>query len=938
MKRIIGILLSISILFSIRVFAEPAEVSAEYVEGLAIFEYIGVYSASNNDLELENHISRSEFVNIVARIINASESTANVYYADVTRDTLNVSSINALREMGFLSNSEQYFRPNDAITYAEAAKIVLSIAGYDVYANAMGGFPAGYLTAASRLDILSSCVDRNALTYAEALTMIYNAFSTGIYDIEKISGDVDLTYTTGNETVFSIYRNIYVSEGIMSAERAASANGYVARDGEVIIDGEKYNIDNNIYTDGFFLNYVKFFYEKQNEYTKYIFYMDNAENSTNKNDLIVSSEDLHSFDSSSYVISYYSKNEKLQTRTFSRNSVIYYNGAEYTESVSAIFNEFLTENKRGSIRLKDINDDGIYDTVIIKSYRSFVLNLIDEVNGVYYNMADYNDSIKIGDYTGVSIKNSNLEEANLSVAVPCVLSVAESKNKQFIEIIICGDRVDGTVKSVQKNSDYDEVTIGDRTFKVDSSYSDIFPEFVSGTNYFVILDMYGYAAYAETSINSDYKIGLLTDCVSKTDVFSHSVKFKVYENGSEGVKVFDCAKIVNIDGKRYDISQDDPFYAIPGSDGSNISGGARIEQQAIRYKLNDSGEVCEIDTYKVGENEDTDNTLTKIDGPFGFNRYYNRNSRLGTSVLRDPKNTVMFAKPRTDKNGYLLSYDKASGQNYPEDSYVLDANGNKILTDDTLFRNEYFIPLEQWAMLDVYKFNSNTSYADILVYTYEPYLQSTDCFLFDSYGETLNSYGDVAPMIICYNAAKMTTYTLLSTEVEKVKTLQRGDLFRCSINERTGEMRNIQLVYDCSEDIFYDESGNPRVYTETGSAIKTIKPDFWYSGQISIQTSTNKVTSFDFYRNFQLTKGKVINRVGKALYIDWDGNYDEYEEAVDFTNIPLVAVDTGKKGEKAVYAMRPDQVADYRSVGSGCAQIVIYNVWLTPKCGYVYIR
>ena len=98
---------------------------------------------------------------------------------------------------------------------------------------------------------------------------------------------------------------------------------------------------------------------------------------------------------------------KLQTRGFSRNAVVYYNGSEYTDSVSAAFDEFINGNKRGSIRLKDVNADGAYDTVIIKSYRSFVVNMIDDVNGVYYNMADHSDSIKISDYTGLSVKNAN---------------------------------------------------------------------------------------------------------------------------------------------------------------------------------------------------------------------------------------------------------------------------------------------------------------------------------------------------------------------------------------------------------------------------------------------------------------------------------------------------------------------------------------------------
>lgn len=344
MKRITGILLSICILVSIIVFAEPAETSVECGRELALFEYIEAYSAPDNVSELGTQIRRAAFVDIVAQVINANESGRNVYYVDVARDNPYVSSINALRELGFLSNQEQYFRPDDPITYAEAAKIVLSIAGYDVYANAVGGFPAGYLTAAARLEILPNCTDSNALTYAEALIMIYNAFTMGTYDIKMISGDVDLTYMTGSETVFSIYRNIYVAEGILTATQIASSNGDTVGENQVIVDGKKYNIDENIYTDRWFLNHVEFFYEEQDENINYIFYMADAENRTGRKDLTISFEDLHSFDPSSYTVSYYLANERLQTHTFPRSSVVYYNGSEYTESLSAIFDEFLTED------------------------------------------------------------------------------------------------------------------------------------------------------------------------------------------------------------------------------------------------------------------------------------------------------------------------------------------------------------------------------------------------------------------------------------------------------------------------------------------------------------------------------------------------------------------------------------------------------------------
>ena len=912
-----------------------ADVLPDCTKAITMLEYIGAYTTPENSEELTLPMTRAKFAEIVAKVIKANESDTNVYYQDVPRENIYVSYINALREAGFVSSQEIYFRPDDAITYAEAAKILLSVAGYDVYANAKGGFPTGYVLTAGRLEILNECADENALKSAEALLMIYNAFSMGMYEISSLGGDLDLTYQIGSESVFSIYHKIYIAKAQLLACNTATADGQLLKENQVLLSGEIYDIDPNICADGFFLNTVEYFYQEQSDVVSYVFYMENAA-STVKQDLVISGQDLIGFNPANYLISYYI-GDNSRTISLLRNTVVYYNGKEYTGSLSTALDEFITGARKGSLRIKDMDGDGRYDALIIKCYRNIVVNQVDTQTGTYYNMADFSDSIQIEQYDGISVRNSQNEAIKLDVLTPAVLQVAESKDKSLIDIIICTDKINGTVESVNKREDETVVSVDGKTFKIDKTYASTLPEFIVGNAYTVILDTYGYAAYAAVGEKSGYQIGLLVNCVSNMEGFSRNVTFKIYENGAGGVKEFVCADTVKIDGKTYRLNKDNPIFAIPGGDGNNQTGGANVEQQAIRYKTNEDGQIVEIDTYIVSDAEDKNNSLTKLSGPWGFNRYFNRYSRLGTSALRDHDNTIMFAKPRTDKNGYLLSYDKGTGQNYPDD-YVLDENGNKIMSDDTMFYNEYLIRLEEWALLDVYKFNPNTTYADIMVHTYESYHLSTDCFVFESCGEMLNATGDSVPMVTCYKAAEKKEYPLFSAELGIVSTLQRGDLFRCSINEKTGEMRGIQLVYDCSDDAFYDESGKKREYTVNGDAIQSIVPDFWYTGQISIQTSTNKVTSFDFYREFQLTKGDVAKKLGKALYIDWDGNYDTLEEVVDFTNLPLVVIDTTIQNEKAIYSAQPETIADYQSAGPGCAKIDVHNAWMTPKCGYVYLR
>lgn len=934
LKKITALLICIFLLWSVNIYAENIYYnSLEVGKAVAVLEYIGAYSRVQNPDSTD--MTRAEFASITAKIINAQEADKNVYFLDVQRDNIYVSQINALKELGFVSGDALYFRPDDAITYAEAAKILLTVSGYDVYANAEGGFPMGYMRVAGRLS-LSTKLENTALKHSEALEMIYNAFSMGIYDIEKIDEKYGNLYSTSEQSVFSIYRNICVGEGRILATHTASSSGIAAGKNQIIIDDESYNIDANIYADDLFLNTVEFIYEKRNDNDKYVFYIESV-NTADNDDTIINAADLTGFDSNTYTFGYI-LNDKQRTSTIKRNSVVYYNGEEYTGSITDAINEFTQEKRKGSIRIKDLDRNGDYDTLIIKVYRNVVVNQYGTDKNIIFDASDHKNKIDLNVHEGMSVRNSKMEEINLDITPPTVLQVAESKNKQFAEIIVCDEKLSGRVTKIQNNGEFKYITIGEYTVKADKTYPDILPEFVIGESYSVVLDTFGYVAYASVIYQGDYKIGLLVDCVEKEEIFTKTMVFKILENGGKGVEEIEGAQKIKIDGTDYDMSKDNAFNSIPGANMELDNTNGNVEQQAVRYKLDDDRKIYELDTYFVGEKEDKDNTLTRLPAPLNFNRYMSRFTRLGTSVLRDSVNTITFSKPRMDKNGYLLAYEEASGYNYSEDAYVLDASGNKIQADDSMYNNTYFIKNEEWAMLDVYKFNPNTQYADIIVHTYESFYASTDCFIFDEIGEALNENGEAVPMLYCWQLAEHKGFEISSTLLVTEQGLEKGDLFRCSVNPTTNEVKTIRKVYDCRNDVFYGTDGKIRELKVSGDLVQTTVPDYWYTGQWQLNLKTDKVTSFDYYKNFQLSKGVVLSKIGKALFWDWDGNYDNYEESCDFTNIPLMMIDLSSNRKNNVYSIQPENVLDYKSTGENSGTIVLYNTYLTPRCGYVYVR
>lgn len=143
-------------------------------------------------LEGKPTITRGEFTSIAVKFYGRSPepeyglSVSEQYFADVDNTTtLYANIINTAAFLGIVEGYEKRpafpltdlpdFKPNQAITVAEAITMLLRPLGYDTYADCNGGFPDGYLSAAAKYSLLPGVQADAILTREQAVELLWES-------------------------------------------------------------------------------------------------------------------------------------------------------------------------------------------------------------------------------------------------------------------------------------------------------------------------------------------------------------------------------------------------------------------------------------------------------------------------------------------------------------------------------------------------------------------------------------------------------------------------------------------------------------------------------------------------------------------------------------------------------------------------------------------
>lgn len=662
-KRLISCLLAICLIFSLCVMPVSAEDDVftypeygtkaygrmEFMKALGFFD-------ESRSAELGNGVTRAEFANWLCIISNRNDVAIpeTATFKDVNEDTLYAKEIYMAAAAGYMSgNDEGKFAPAALITRQDAAAALVRLTGREAFAQAKGGYPAGYNSVASSLDIFKSA-GAGESAY-ELLTMCYNTLNATMLIFSGANHNVS-TYTT-TETVMGYFHDIYEVEGVVTA------NGYTKLYSEnVIASPTAVEIDSIVYETvsdyndllGYTVNGFYRYDKLSDERTIVSIYADNDDNKTvefEKDELIPT--DL----SSNYILKYHDENSRVKQIKLVRGFDYIYNNRADTDRGA---NDLFTADR---IRLIDRNTDGSYDTVIAEKCETMLLSAVDMYKEeVYTNVAVLKKAETYGAYMSFELYDS--EEDTMTEVFPeqleegMVLSVYRSLDGMYIKAYASSDTVTGAVEGY----DNEEVKIMLSGIWYDLADSVTVAEFELGTDTDVLLDVYGRVAYIDgVGGKYDFKYAWLFSV--REDVDAEAVVAKLVTKSGQ-IKL-NLDKNVIIDG-------------IKASDTAALV----LGKQVVRYKINKAGNIRVIDTTATGSGSPSNDTLTE-DVPAQSLKYYSLPGILAGSYKITGSTFTLVVPGIVSERNYIDLYDtkfdlSTEPQNYQFACYDIDAEDASI--------------------------------------------------------------------------------------------------------------------------------------------------------------------------------------------------------------------------------------------------------------------
>ena len=612
-KRLITIILCIVIwVVSIPIVSSAAD--SEQLEraiGLAkILELV----PDLDKKDLTTPVTRAEMALLVARSIRFDESSSSEvrYFNDLPMDHWAQSAINYLAEIGVISQAEdKLFRPNDQVSLDEAIKMLACIAGYKPYADVKGGYPGGYYDVARVHNMLRGVGRSGSVTVGDAIILTVNALCMNTYSVSGIKQDMQY-YDENSDTLLERYWDIHEGNGTVWATDASSLkeDAPAVEDG-VIIDSEKYAAG-IVDTEQFLGQYVNFFYRDINNNKELLF----CYAPSGKNDVIeILSDDFISYKGGKF--RYNDENGRAKEVSVSSAAIVAKNGEILTKDISASFN---IEN--GEFKLLDSDRDGIYDIVIIRGCELYVVNTVDIVGERIYadNMKDETKMIerKPGQKLRIYNESGSLE----GISNGQVLNVYQSDKS--LSVYVTDEKISGKLDAVSNDSDT-FVSVNGIEYKMyNSCYETNKNSLKTGSSYVFKLDQFGKIAFLDfdSSTTDSMQFGYLVKAAASKGIKA-AIECKIYTTENK-MKVLSIDSKPRIDGEK--VEQDRIITTLTSASESGVI------NQLIRYRLNDEGVICEIDTAKKNANE-ADNTLVKTfdksTGGVTWGGNYGKFNRLG---------------------------------------------------------------------------------------------------------------------------------------------------------------------------------------------------------------------------------------------------------------------------------------------------------------------
>ena len=656
-NKLIAVILSLSIIFSVCTFvsADSAAVSGdlidEYYKAVELFKGMEIWSDDMSVKSADELITRAQFADILAKItaLNITEYNGASYFADVTKETVGYNAINQLASAGIISgNPDGTFEPDANITLYQASKLIISALGYTLKAELKGGYFAGYLIVADKLDIIDNLTLADEfISKQNALSMLYRALFVGVNDIVAVKNGEATFQASEDETLLSQRFSIYKAEGKITENSYTSLIGdTTVGDNEIKIDGVVLNAGTTDAEDLIGYSVSAYYKSVKGTGLKTIVHITDKE----LNDVLkIDADDIISFKDGVY--KYTDKNEKEKEAKIRIDADVIYNGKALT------YNPSYLVPTEGYVELIGDGASKGYETVVVSDIKNIVVNSINADEMIVtgkYGAKPVNFSTN-GDRK-VYIKDMNGKEISLDdIFTWDVVSYTQSIDGNLIRATVVRDYVTGSVTGILGSSTQ-KIEIEEYEFDISKNYPNNGPyEIKAGDRGDFLLDITGKIAAFIKNETGSFVYGYLVDAEKPNGGLKNNIMFKIFTSDRGVMKIFEAADSVKLDGSN------------ENSDSSDLD---NLTDRVIRYKLNSKGQICEIDTTEVGKG-DADSTLF-VSSPMPSSKlYYKLGSYSGKALISGQ--TIVFIVPldrsKDEKYKVKSSAYLKSGYQYAVEAY-----------------------------------------------------------------------------------------------------------------------------------------------------------------------------------------------------------------------------------------------------------------------------
>lgn len=563
---------------------KSCETAVEVLSALGIVE-----GKAEGSYEPDSSLTRAEMATIILRAMNMAQNAKGTdVFTDVPSSHWAYANVSAAYQLGIVNGtSATTFAPDATVTYEQAVKMVVSALGYGVQAEAIGGYPSGYLAKATQLDLLKGVKVGGEMSRGDMAILLYNALDVELYLQTTFGPEAYEFDANQTATLLSYYLKVSHYTSQITATPMAQINppsrtlltDEVAVGAKVLKKGQT--------------NAQDLLGMRSDIYTREIEDTDIEEivaiiPKANTEVLELNAKDIEPSSTTSQLI-YLDENDK-EIKESIVGATLVFNGRVKGGWTAADF-----QPESGKARFI-ANGEGGYDLIIVESYKNFVVDtVLAEDNEIYFMEADANGvNSMILDLSDSKTPTVFTDEANMPLTLDDlarwdILSVAESLDGSVRRIYRSYKMVSGTITEMSD----DEVVIDGTAYAV-SDYLQNSEKFdiELGQSAAYYLDYTGAIVAVDTNYDASYSYGWIMGA-ELTKGLDSKARFRFFTQDGEFV-VFDTTeKITFVEaGRERSVNAAD----ILGDTPNTVWDGENPIPQLIRYETNEEGLLIKLES------------------------------------------------------------------------------------------------------------------------------------------------------------------------------------------------------------------------------------------------------------------------------------------------------------------------------------------------------